>query len=353
MFKAAGMVGGLAMISSLAGGAAASGGILTILTVNATKDTSISQAYPTYTEGATDRLYLYGGGGGNDSRALVGFASLPGVLGGAEVISATLRLELARSFGDTIEVRRMNHDWTEGASGYNPTAGGADWNTYDGVYAWPGGFGALGDAAAAIDRKTLPNLGLTTSGTFASFDVTGAARSWAAGSPNHGLLLNVTADAGYGSTTRLFSREAATGTPAQLVMTLRPADFGKQWVRQNPFTLMGAVSNSLDVGRYKGAGLQQVFSGGSIGAAQSAAAAGALWQVQIDPDTFDSQFSSLPGCTGVYAWDEPWDTNQMAWAASWTQRYRNTYPEKLVYINALPDFVFPTGGYASYYSEHK
>ncbi len=195
-----------------------------IVTLDANRDTSNSEAYPTYTEGATDRLYMYGGGGGNNSRALVGFQSLPSGLIGADVTSAIVRVELARAWGSTIEIRPMTHDWTEGTSGYNPGAGGADWNTYDGTNPWPGGPGGdLVSTLPATDTKVLPYLGANASGNFVEWDVTSAVKSWADGTlADYGFVFNVTVDGGAGAAERFHARETADGTGPRLILDVVP-----------------------------------------------------------------------------------------------------------------------------------
>jgi len=50
--------------------------------------------------------------------------------------SATLRLDIKRSFGDEIQVQTINRSWVEGNSTGGANGSGATWNTYDGVNNW-------------------------------------------------------------------------------------------------------------------------------------------------------------------------------------------------------------------------
>ena len=131
----------------------------------------------------------------------------------------------------------------------------------------------------------------------------------------------------------------------------RPANFGRQWVRQNPFSIMGLVqgtTTSFDPAVYTNAGFNVVFSNQSYSVATTAGNAGLPWQVHTwgDPNSpagmpYES-FLNLPGSRGVLFWDEPKEQNMSdaSVIASWL---RNTHPDKLIYANALPIFVYGDG----------
>lgn len=199
-------------------------------TLDVTKDLSYYEAgaYQYYSEGGEERIYLFALGAGLGNPALIGFEALPVELTGATINSAVIRVELARSFGDTIEVRRLTQAWNEDGSGYNPPASaspvsnGASWNTTDGTTAWTGGAGAMGNTDTATDSILLPNLGATTAGTFIDFDVTSIVQGWADGTfADHGFMFLATNSVA-GTTTRFFSREASDGTGPRLIIDAEP-----------------------------------------------------------------------------------------------------------------------------------
>ncbi len=143
----------------------------------------------------------------------------------------------------------------------------------------------------------------------------------------------------------------------------RPANFGQQWVRQNPFTIMGhAAGNSggtapyiipFDPAQFRAAGLNSVstisLNHVNDPVATTAAQAGIPWHAypHNDPQLFDTLYGNAPGGSGVF-WDEPLygGINNFPQAIAAMQHYRDNYPNFLSYVDAQPNVGFPKAGYS-------
>jgi hypothetical protein len=151
--------------------------------------------------------------GNNTTHTLVGFDNLPALVG-AEVISATLRMERQLNQNMDVEVRAVvlpaGIDWTET---------GSNWANYNGAGTpWPGGGGGLADTSALLDTQyTTPNQ------QYDDWDVTSAVRDWLDGNTqNNGFLLN-SISGGTGNDVRWAQRLHATLDPPRLIIE---ADLG-------------------------------------------------------------------------------------------------------------------------------
>ena len=178
--------------------------------VDATKDNWMRVSVPGTNLG-TSVVSLVTPPGTNTTHTLVGFDNLP-VLTGAEVISATLRMERVLLQGMDVEVRALvlpaSDDWTEL---------GSSWNNYKAGTPWPGGGGGLADTSALLDTQPTPG-----GQQFDDWDVTSAVKDWLDGNTqNNGFLLN-SISGGSGNDVRWASVQHATANPPQLIIEVIP-----------------------------------------------------------------------------------------------------------------------------------
>ena len=122
----------------------------------------------------------------------------------------------------------------------------------------------------------------------------------------------------------------------------RPADFGQQYVRNNPFTLTALACGDtyggppFDVNKYLGAGLNLVWSHNERSVAQAASEAAMPWFVTSDDYEFIRQkYTALPHARGVYVWDEPQNPEQMELAAERVRNMNKNLPKLMAYVTAL------------------
>ncbi len=131
--------------------------------------------------------------------------------------------------------------------------------------------------------------------------------------------------------------------------TDRPRDFGRQWVRTHPFTLMALTlsDGNFDSPEYKGAGLGTVLAwepSEKVPFAasraklpwhyQTGAQTGSLSMAQI-VDRFSVHYQQAPGCQGVMVGDEP-QRIQMEQLSQVIKSFHQKYPDLLTYSNAFP-----------------
>src|ERR1700733_8925852 len=126
----------------------------------------------------------------------------------------------------------------------------------------------------------------------------------------------------------------------------RPANFGEQWIRSHPLTIMGAIYGvTPNFSVYQGMNLNTVFANSDQLVAQDAAYASLTWQGSAPapasnstPYTADEE-NTIAGmiagghCTSWYLPDEPSDTtdlNAEGVDAAWMRTY---YPNLLTYVN--------------------
>jgi len=135
----------------------------------------------------------------------------------------------------------------------------------------------------------------------------------------------------------------------------RPADFGKQWVRTHPFTLLGLNqwAKNLDLTEYKAAGFTELMAWEEPALQGAKAQAGGLpFHAHVRPadQGATAAFKSLAqatvaaGPTTVHGWllhDEPGRLQMpgIGQAAAWL---KTIYPALLVYGNAFPSYASPT-----------
>jgi hypothetical protein len=138
----------------------------------------------------------------------------------------------------------------------------------------------------------------------------------------------------------------------------RPDDFGRQWVRSHPFTLMALTLQGKSVGdndRYAEAGFSNMLAWKNKPEIFQAAVRRNLpWHYHLDKriedlDVVKSQvdrlLKSYPGGQGFLAWDEP-KLPDMPRAAERVAWLKQVYPELLVYSTVNPikppfEFSFP------------
>ena len=191
--------------------------------------------------------------GNNTTHGLVAFDNLP-ALTGAQVASATLRLQAWLGTGHTIEARAVgplgdpndpNDGWTEL---------GSSWNNYKPGWAWPNGPGGLGDAPVVADSLTI-----TATDTLYDWDVTTEVKAWLDGNAeNNGFLLNAAPGTNTGSDNRLATREDAVNgnqpprliieenlLPPATVFTWEADDVGN-WANSDSWSFAGAASQGAN-----------------------------------------------------------------------------------------------------------
>lgn len=136
------------------------------------------------------------------------------------------------------------------------------------------------------------------------------------------------------------------GVAPPVIGQTRPVDFGKQWVRNHPFTItaLNQGYESLDVDQYRGAGMNALLAWWAYTAPQTAVASqeGLPWHAHIDQlqngltaDVLD-EINRVAASSGGVGWllhDEPEQDifPQMAEVADYL---RQTYPDMLVYTNS-------------------
>lgn len=172
-------------------------------------------------------------------------------------------------------------------------------------------------------------------------------------------------------TTRI-SKRSASLTPLSVVATIavfifavspgtaeiseRPDDFGKQWVRQNPFTLYGlALQNTkFDIERYREAGFTSVFPfKPRLPILEAAVDSGMTWHGHLYAkkgpteevqNAFNHLTETYPGSIACLVNDEPTLAGMPATAEAIAWLH-NAYPDMLAYSNA-----FPMGGDGWHYA---
>lgn len=133
----------------------------------------------------------------------------------------------------------------------------------------------------------------------------------------------------------------------------RPADFGTQWVREHPLTVMGAVyvpsPHVFDINEYMNMNMNTVFADGEVSNVQTAAAAGVPWQFHFSPSRPYTQFldyhKALLNQVLVYDHgeammlpDEP-TPDEFGTLGQITQWMHANHPDKLVYVTASQNNV--------------
>jgi len=127
----------------------------------------------------------------------------------------------------------------------------------------------------------------------------------------------------------------------------RPKDFGKQWVRTHPFTIMALTqrSGALADDKYTRAGMGTLLVWKRWSKlCEAAVRLGIPWHLHVRKgrlltDELKAQIKEVcrayPGCTGFIVWDEP-RRPQMKPAGEIVAWLKQTFPDKLVYSNAYP-----------------
>lgn len=348
------------------------------------EDTLLRSDAPHHHYGAAGSLQLVGGDGGASrlGRSLIRF-DLSSMQGRYQSInSATLTFyqsdapstEGGFTFS-AYDIADANADWVAGPSAAGSSAHGyASWNwKRTQQTAWAGSDGL---SIAGVDYETAAVAsGIAVDPTNAQYTKTvinlpgSLVLDWAAGD-NAGLLLALDDEASSTANYAFASSEHVAGVRPILTIDYTPlggarrADFGQQWVRQNPYSLMGAARGrtpSFDPQQYQDAGLNAVFSNNDLGVAEAAAQANLPLHVHTyfgasGPNVGNAghqdyfhQYAALADRGGLLFWDEPGqhDMVQAAEAAQWLREY---YPDTLIYVNAFPMFVYGdgsgTGGYS-------
>lgn len=126
----------------------------------------------------------------------------------------------------------------------------------------------------------------------------------------------------------------------------RPIDFGRQWVRQHPLTLMGASTGSLpdfDISDYRGLNLNTVFANNNPPVADAAVAAAMPWHYHHNSSprpyapysaSDKATINQLIAKGGVTAWmlqDEPVTSDEIAAVGQSAQWMRDNHPELMLY----------------------
>ena len=128
----------------------------------------------------------------------------------------------------------------------------------------------------------------------------------------------------------------------------RPEDFGQQWVRTHPFTLMALTQRPEAVAdtKYRDAGLNTMLAWKKReGMLEAAVRQGIPWHFHVnkryeklsDELKADVQglFERYEGGTGILVFDEP-KLPEMAAAGEVVAWLKQTYPDVLVYSDAYP-----------------
>lgn len=147
------------------------------------EDTRLNSSAATTNYGTASDLEATSYGSGARQVSLLRF-TLPGVLSGATITSATLRLTQSSASGipQDIELFRCLRNWT---------VGGATWNTLDGSTGW----GTAGAASSGTDIAASGSAeAAASSGTGVQYDLTGASvaadiQAWVDGATNNGWLV--------------------------------------------------------------------------------------------------------------------------------------------------------------------
>jgi hypothetical protein len=132
----------------------------------------------------------------------------------------------------------------------------------------------------------------------------------------------------------------------------RPANFGQQWVRTHPFTLMGLQQSPqmFDVAEHRAANMSSVLvwwaNGEGKQIAAPASAGNMPWQALIVDGEGDERdritdYASVGNSVGWMMGDEV-DGSQMPFYADLISWVKQNRPDDLVYTNALPTYAgFP------------
>ncbi len=132
-----------------------------------------------------------------------------------------------------------------------------------------------------------------------------------------------------------------------------PADFGKQWVRQHPLTIMGSVyvpsPHVFNLSQYMGMNMNTMFSNGELANVQTAAAAGVPWHLHFQPSRPYTTFApvhkiiinnafSYGGGAALMLPDEPVPEEfpTLGQVNAWMN---DTHPEALTYVTAFQNNV--------------
>jgi hypothetical protein len=175
-----------------------------------TDDTYIDKNIPTTNNNAETAIEVNAYSASIIRHGLVRF-TLPGVLSGATINSATLTLttKFANSGGQTVGAYRCLKAWTEG---------GATWNKYDGSADWTtaGGYDTS-DASATLSASA------SNGAPDANIDLTGAnliadVQAWASGTTNNGWLLKRTAESSDSLYVGFYTSEGTDGSRPKLTV---------------------------------------------------------------------------------------------------------------------------------------
>ncbi len=137
----------------------------------------------------------------------------------------------------------------------------------------------------------------------------------------------------------------AAGVNPALAQT-RPPDFGQQWVRQHPVTLMGLqrFPETLKMDKYQGANFNTMLAWSegenAKATAQAAYDVGMPWHAHIHDGANRrfSHFSSTPGSAGWLVGDEVPRT-QMTTYGNFAAEIKVARPNDIVYTQMWPDYA--------------
>ena len=135
------------------------------------------------------------------------------------------------------------------------------------------------------------------------------------------------------------------------VAAQRPADYGHQWVREHPLSIMALTQNpaALNMYNYLNGGMNTLLAWVSNEAlAAEAAAANAPWHMHVERITLDASekayfeylYATYPGNTAWQVKDEAQRTNMDSVAAI-CEWLKQTFPDSLIYGNVLPGGALP------------
>jgi hypothetical protein len=140
--------------------------------------------------------------------------------------------------------------------------------------------------------------------------------------------------------------------PSAILLAARPADFGQQWVRSHPFTLMGLQQShlTLDINEHRGANMSSLLvwwnDGNGKPIAQIASNGNMPWHALIVDGEGDERdritnYASVGNSVGWMMGDEV-DGSMMPFFNELGNWVKDNRPNDLVYTNALPTYAgFP------------
>ncbi len=141
---------------------------------------------------------------------------------------------------------------------------------------------------------------------------------------------------------------------AKIEASARPANFGHQWIRSNPFTIMGAalgVTPAFNIDRYQNMNLNTVFANQIFSVAEAAADAGVSWHMHFAPGSrpyvayndghklLINQVIARGHATAWMLQDEPSSETEYQNVAQSNQWMQEAHPELLTYITVFQNNV--------------